>query len=150
MKPAFGAAQPAWAPSNMPTVTLSAKAIEQVAEIGAGFGWKAPGQIVERLIATFHQSYTAEGLPDGWALKDDLTLGDLKSISGSTRPKATAALWHQRGGAIRAAIAAGWIAAPVGVTPDAVAELKPREATLLKTPSTPTTRQTVADPNSRA
>jgi hypothetical protein len=133
----------------MPTVTLSAKAIEQIAEIGAGFGWKSPGQIVERLIATFHQSYTAEGLPDGWALKDDLTLDDLEKYFKVYEAEGDGGAWHQRGRAIRAAIAAGWITAPVGVTLDAVAGLKPREATLLKNAiDAYYTRQTVADPNS--
>jgi hypothetical protein len=132
----------------MPSVTVSAKAIEQAAEIGLGFGWRTPSATVERLIATFYQSYTAAELPDGWALKDDLTLGDLESYFKAYDAEGDGNAWHQRGRAIRAAFAAGWFSQSAGVTLETVSQLKPSEATQLKNAIDAFyTKQTVADPN---
>lgn len=133
----------------MPDLSLSPKTIEQATEVGQGFGWRSTTAAIERIVATFHQSYAAAELPDGWALKGALTLGDLEAYFEKYEQEEDGNAWHMRGRAIRAAIAAGWIVKPEGVTADAVAGLKPTQATQLKNAIDAFyTKQTVISPNS--
>jgi hypothetical protein len=69
-------------------------------------------------------------LPAGWRLNDDLSLADLEAYfkyfnanqgSGST--------WEIYGAALRAAVNAGWVSEPAGLTDEAIGRLSPAEAT---------------------
>lgn len=133
----------------MPNLSLSPKTIEQAAEVGQGFGWRSTSAAIERIVATFHQAYAAADMPDGWELKDALVLGDLEAYFETYEKEEDGNAWHQRGRSIRAAIAAGWIVKPDGLTVDAVAGLTPSQATQLKNAIDAFyTNQTVPSPNS--
>lgn len=107
------------------------------------------------VIDRYHAAHFGGVLPDGWALNEDLGLADMEAYYdamavevGAGKPGRNS-VWHARGRTIRAARAAGWIAAPSGLTDEAIGKLKPHEAAQIKNAiDAHTIRLTQPDPNS--
>jgi len=68
-------------------------------------------------------------LPAGWRLNDDLSLADLEAyFKHFNENPGSGSLWEEYGRALRAAIHAGWLVEPPGLTVEAIGRLKPQEA----------------------
>ena len=114
----------------MTKIDITAETQKQIAALGALFGEK-PEEVVGRVIERFHAAYLGGvgKLPDGWELRDDLSLDDIEAwFAYYNQNPGTGSIWEERGRTIRAAIAAGWFAEPKGLTVDATRKLKPPEA----------------------
>ena len=114
----------------MTKIELSAETLKQAEALGQIFNEK-PEQAIGRVVERFHAAYLggAGKLPEGWQLRDDLSLDDIEAwFAYYNQNPGTGSIWEERGRTIRAAIAAGWFAKPEGLTVEATRKLKPAEA----------------------
>lgn len=132
----------------MTQLKLTAETAEQLAAIGKLWGMTNE-EAAAHVVGRFHATYIAAtgAMPDGWTLREDLSLGDLESYYTFFKEEPNGGLWVERGSSIRAAIKAGWITAEKPLTANDVKAMTPAQAVAAKNALDALyLRLTVADP----
>lgn len=105
--------------------------------------------MAEFAIDRYSASYFDATLPDGWALSDELTLTHMEVYSEAYNDPKNSREWYGRGRTIRAALAAGFILTPEGLTKEDIGKQHPRISTQVKNAiDAHMLRLMIADPNS--
>jgi hypothetical protein len=133
------------------TVAVDADTLARLLAVAQLFDIGSVEQTLAAIVERFHAAHLggAGRLPDGWRLREDLSLSDLENYyaayDAEAKPVST---WHERGRTIRAAVTAGWFDAPGGLTADDVGGLRPAQAPAIKAAIDELyLRLTTADPN---
>lgn len=67
-------------------------------------------------------------LPPGWRLRDDLSLRDLERyFAYYNENQGSGSSWELYGASLRAAVYAGWLEEPAGLTAEAIGDLSPKQ-----------------------
>jgi len=112
------------------TVTVTPDTLAQLAALSKAFGVASLDATLAAVVDRFHAAHlgTEGKLPEGWRLRDDLTLSDFEAYYDAYDREKPVSTWHRHGRTIRSAIVAGWFAAPEGVTVEDAGKLKPAQA----------------------
>jgi hypothetical protein len=134
------------------TVAVDADTLARLLAVSQLFDIGSVEQTLAAIVERFHAAHLggAGRLPDGWRLRDDLTLDDFEAYYTAYDAEAKpVSAWHERGRAIRAAAAAGWFASPDGLTAEAIGKLRPAQVPRVKAAIDELyVRLTTDDPNS--
>ena len=134
----------------MASAKLSDTTVEKLAAVQKQLGMAGVDGTLAFIVDRFHAAYLDAALPDGWALNDDLSLADMETYfeAYAAEEGTSKNAWAERGRTIRAALVAGWIKTPIGLTNEAIGRLKPAEAARLKNAlDAHYLKLTIADPN---
>ncbi len=118
----------------MVTFELTEPTAEMVAALALHM--EAPPALALSLaVERYYTAYVdkAGRLPKGWTVREDLTLADLESYFEHYNAEESGNMWAERGRVLRAALKAGWITAPAGLTDEAIGKLTPAAASAAKT-----------------
>ena len=118
----------------MVTFELTEPTAEMVAALALHM--EAPPALALSLaVERYYTAYVdkAGRLPKGWTVREDLTLADLESYFEHYNAEESGNMWAERGRVLRAALKAGWITAPAGLTNEAIGKLTPAAASAAKT-----------------
>ena len=118
----------------MVTFELTEPTAEMVAALALHM--EAPPALALSLaVERYYTAYVdkAGRLPKGWTVREDLTLADLESYFEHYNAEESSNMWAERGRVLRAALKAGWITAPAGLTDEAIGKLTPAAASAAKT-----------------
>jgi len=118
----------------MVTFELTEPTAEMVAALALHM--EAPPALALSLaVERYYTAYVdkAGRLPKGWTVREDLTLADLESYFEHYNAEESGNMWAERGRVLRAALKAGWITAPAGLTDEAIGKLTPAAAAAAKT-----------------
>ena len=118
----------------MVTFELTEPTAEMVAALALHM--EAPPALALSLaVERYYTAYVdkAGRLPKGWTVREDLTLADLESYFEHYNAEESGNMWAERGRVLRAALKAGWITAPAGLTDEAIGKLAPAAASAAKT-----------------
>lgn len=132
------------------TIKVDEETLTRLAALGKLFGVRSIDRTLAAVVERFHAVHLegAGKLPDGWALRDDLTLQDLEAYYTAYDEEKPVSAWHERGRTIRAACVAGWFSAPVGLTTEQIGKLRPAQVPPLKAAIDELyLKVTTADPN---
>lgn len=128
----------------MAEISLNGEAAEQLDELVKLLD-REPDETVAHIVGQWHMAYIEATLPAGFALRDDLTLGDIEryfELYAAEKPETT---WGEYGRTLRAAVGAGWFSEPTGLDP---AKLSPAVAPRLwRAVNAHYVKLTTADPN---
>ena len=134
----------------MAQIEITEPIAEMVAALAAHM--EAPPPLAVALaVERYYTAYVDKTgrLPKGWKLREDLTLADLETYFEHYNAEEGDNMWAERGRVLRAALAAGWIAAPADLTAEAIGKLSPAAAAAAKTYIDALyIRLVTADPNS--
>ena len=118
----------------MVTFELTEPTAEMVAALALHM--EAPPALALSLaVERYYTAYVdkAGRLPKGWTVREDLTLADLESYFEHYNAEESGNMWAERGRVLRAALKAGWITKPDGLTDEAIGKLAPASASAAKT-----------------
>ena len=118
----------------MVTFELTEPTAEMVAALALHM--EAPPALALSLaVERYYTAYVdkAGRLPKGWTVREDLTLADLESYFEHYNAEESGNMWAERGRVLRAALKAGWITKPDGLTDEAIGKLTPAAASAAKT-----------------
>ncbi len=118
----------------MVTFELTEPTAEMVAALALHM--EAPPALALSLaVERYYTAYVdkAGRLPKDWTVREDLTLADLESYFEHYNAEESGNMWAERGRVLRAALKAGWITAPAGLTDEAIGKLTPAAASAAKT-----------------
>ena len=118
----------------MVTFELTEPTAEMVAALALHM--EAPPALALSLaVERYYTAYVdkAGRLPKGWTVREDLTLADLEAYFEHYNAEESGNMWAERGRVLRAALKAGWITAPDGLTDEAIGKLTPAAASAAKT-----------------
>lgn len=118
----------------MVTFELTEPTAEMVAALALHM--EAPPALALSLaVERYYTAYVdkAGRLPKGWQLREDLTLAHLETYFEHYNAEESGNMWAERGRVLRAALKAGWITAPAGLTDEAIGKLTPAAASAAKT-----------------
>ena len=110
-----------------------------------------PAMALSLAVERYYTAYVDEvgRLPKGWALREDLTLQDLETYFEHYNAEEGGSMWAERGRVLRAALAAGWITKPDGLSNQDIGKLSPAAAAAAKSYIDALyIRLVTADPNS--
>lgn len=133
----------------MPKIDVTDETLEQLDALAKKFKNRSIDTALAGIVERFHNAYvTSHELPEGWSLRDDLTLADFEAYYEHWDSETPKSLWGEKGRAIRSAIAAGWFDTPANLAIEDANSLKPTTATKLKYAiDAHYMRLTTADPN---
>lgn len=118
----------------MQTIAVTETTAELAAALALQLGMP-PEQALALAVERYYVAYAdkAGQLPRGWKLNEDLSLADLETYYEHYATEEAENQWAERGRVLRAAVAAGWILKPDGLTVDDIGRLRPAAAAAAKT-----------------
>ena len=132
----------------MATIKLADETTEKLGAISKLLDAKSIDLALAFIVDRWHAAYLGAELPDGWLLNEDLSLADMEAYFEAYHSEQGKSVWAERGRTLRAALAAGWIKQPAGLTAGDIGRLKPAQAARIKNAlDAHYIKLTVADPN---